>query len=121
MFKKVREKGWRGIYGWGMKIWGCGYGILIGKIYGILNFVLLISTYFMVKGFEVSFIETIAVGFIAVAIIFIAGIVFVKIGLLKAEASSNFVENPQQVEMLESIRQIKKDLEELKNGTNRNL
>ena len=110
---KIKGKTWKEIYGWTMKMWGAGYGALIGKFYGIINLVLLVSTYLIVKGFQLGFIESIILGILAVAAIFISGIFYVRLGLLKAEASSTFIENPQQHEMYLRIQRIEKKLDEL--------
>ena len=99
-------KSWKELYGWGSKIWGAGYGFLVGKFYGIINLVLLVSTYLMVKGFHLGFIESILLGITAVGVIFVSGILYVRLGLLKAESSSNFVENPQLHEMYLRIQHI---------------
>ena len=113
MLAQLKSRGWKGIYGWAMKTWGCGYGILVGKIYGIINLVLLVSTYMIVKGLPLGFIESLIIGIVGVSVIFISGIIFVKMGLLKAEADSNFIENPQQLEMYHRIQRIEDKLDKM--------
>ena len=100
----------RKTYGWGCKIWSAGYGLVVSKFYGVVNLGLLISTYLMVKGFEVNFIETIIIGVLGVSFIFVTGLFVVKFGLLKAETSSNFVENPYLFEMYERLKRIEEKL-----------
>ena len=105
MFKKF--------YGWGCKVWNAGYGLAVSKFYGIINLGLLISTYLTIKGFEVSFIETIIIGVIGVSSIFCIGLFVVKFGLLKAETASNFVENPYLMEMHDRLKRIENKLDKL--------
>lgn len=104
----------RRLYGWSCKTWNAGYGLVISKFYGVINLGLLISTYLMVKGFEISLTETIIIGVTGVGFIFLTGLFVVKFGLLKAEASSNFVENPQLFEMYERLKRIEEKLDGLK-------
>lgn len=106
-------KNWKQIYGWAAKCWTAGYGLIIARIYGIINLSLLASTYLIVKGFNFSFTETLIIGFIGVVGIFLSGVFAVKAGLLKAEASSNFHENPQSVEMYERLQRIEAKLDKL--------
>jgi len=94
----------RDFYGNMMKIYGCGYGLVLGRFQGIINIVLLGSSYLILKGYQPSFIETIAFGVIAITGIFISGYIFVKLGLQKAEMGSLFMEQPQQKEMYERIQ-----------------
>jgi len=96
---KIRE-----IYGNIMKIYGCGYGMVLGRVIGIINVVLLGSTYMIAKGYEPGFIESILFGLGIVVAIMISGYIFLKTGLQKAEMKSNFLEQPQQKEMYERIQ-----------------
>ena len=104
----------RKLYGWSCTTWNAGYNLLISKLYGLINLGLLVSTYLIIKGFEISFTETIIIGVIGASVIFLTGLFVVKSGLLKAEASRNFLENPQLVEMHERLKRIEEKLDGLK-------
>lgn len=106
-------KDWKRVYGWAAKCWTAGYGLVIARVYGIINLSLLASTYLIVKGFNFGFMETVFVGLIGVGIIFASGIFAVKVGLLKAEAASNFHENPQSVEMYDRLVRIEEKLNKM--------
>lgn len=105
--------GLRDLYGDIMKIYTSGYNFILGRFYGIINLAMLASTYFIVKGFEVGFVETIIVGFLALIIIMVTGWVYLKLGLVKAETKSNFLENPQQMEMFYRLKRIEEKLDKL--------
>ena len=108
----------KSLYGDTIKIYTSGYNFILGRFYGIVNLAMLASTYFIVKGYEVGFAETIIVGILAFAFIMFTGFVYLKLGLVKAESQSNFVENPQYVEMLARIRRIEEKLDKLGDNTN---
>ena len=108
----------RVLYGDVMKIYTSGYNFVLGRFYGIVNLALLASTFLMVKGIDVGFTETIAVGVLAVIGLMVVGWFYLKLGLVKAESQSNFVENPQNMEMLYRLRRIEEKLDkaEVKNN-----
>jgi len=99
-------KGWRRIYGELMKIWGCGYGAVLGRFQGIINIALIGSTYLLAKGFELSFLETIGFGLAIIIFIFVSGFLYLKMDLQKAEYSSNIKEQPELKEMYDKINEI---------------
>ena len=105
--------GFRTTYGNIMKIYSCGYNFILGRFYGIINLSITVSTLLTVKGMEVGFSDTIILLGVALTGIMIFGLFFVKAGLMKAEAQANFIENPQQMEILSRIRRIEDKLDKL--------
>lgn len=107
------KSGWKKFYADVMKYYGTGYGSLLGRFSGIINLALLASTYLLVKGFELSFTESVFAGVGILVFILISGYLYVKLGLLKAESASTFIENPQQFEMYQSVLRIEKKLDSI--------
>ena len=103
------------LYGDTLKIYTSGYNFILGRFYGIVNLAMLASTYLIVQGYEIDFLTTTLVGIVAIIVIMITGYVYLKLGLVKAESKSNFVENPQNMEMLTRIRRIEEILIKLEN------
>lgn len=110
----IRKKNFRTINAWVWKHWGIGYGVIIGRFYGLVNFVLLLSTFLLAKGFEISFLETIIYGLVICAIVFILGVLYAKFDFQKAEFSQNFKEQPELVQMKKDIEEIKLMLSSLR-------
>lgn len=100
-------------YIYGVKCWNTGYGSLVGRFAGIINLSLLISTFLLVKGIDMSIITTITLGIILVVGLLVLGHIYIRIGFLKAETASNFVENPPLVEMAERIKRIEEKMDKL--------
>jgi uncharacterized membrane protein YciS (DUF1049 family) len=98
--------GWRGLYGGVMKVWGIGYGAILGRAQGIINISLIGSTYLLAKGFELSFFETIGFGIVVIIFVFASGLIYIKLDLQKAEYSSNIKEQPELKEMYDKINEI---------------
>jgi len=94
-----------------IKCWNTGYGTILGRFYGVINLALLASTYLLVKGFELSFTESIAAGIALVVVILVCGFVYLKYGFQKAEFSSNFIEQPEMSDMYHRIQRIEKKLD----------
>ena len=107
---KIKNRELSHVNAWFWKHWGIGYGILIGRFYGIINFILLISVFLMNKGIEVSFIQTLVFGIVSCVIIFVSGLIYVKFDFQKAEFSSGFKEQPEMVKMKQDIEEIKEML-----------
>ena len=107
------NKGWKRRYADIMKFYGVGYGSLLGRFQGIINLALLGSSFLILKGFELSFEQTIFFGVCLLVFILISGFVYIKMGLQKAEAVSAFVENPQLCEMHAGIQRIESRLNKL--------
>lgn len=105
--------GWKKFYADIMKYYGTGYGAILGRFSGIINLALLGSTYLLVKGFELSFMQSIVVGIALLVFILISGYVYIKLGMLKAETASIFLENPQQVEMYHQLQRIEAKLDKI--------
>lgn len=109
---KVKPKtGWKMLYANIIKCWNTGYGAILGRFSGVLNLALLASTYLLVKGFELSFFQSIVVGVALIAAILISGFVYLKYGFQKAEFSSNFSEQPELADMYHRIQRIEKKLD----------
>jgi len=94
-----------------IKCWNTGYGAILGRFSGVINLALLASTYLLVKGFELSFTESIAVGIGLIVAILASGFLYLKYGFQKAEFSSNFSEQPEMADMYHRIQRIEKKLD----------
>jgi hypothetical protein len=105
---KIKPRtGWKRFYADTLKVYNAGYGAILGRVSGVVNLALLASTYLLVKGFELSFTESILVGVAFIAFIMVSGFVYLQQGLTKAEFSSGFEEQPE-------MKQMKRDIEEIK-------
>jgi hypothetical protein len=96
-----------------IKYWEAGYGKVLARFYSMLSFILMASTYLLVQGFQVGFMETFLVFLGMVVLVFVIGVIYVKTGFLKAEQGAFFNENPEFVSLRKELKEIK-DL--LKNG-----
>ena len=105
--------GWRKKYADLMKFYGTGYGSILGRFSGIINLSLLGSVFLMNKGFELSFIETIIIGIGLLTFILISGFFYIKFGLQKAEAATQFLENPQLDEMYHRVQRMEEKIDRL--------
>jgi len=101
------KSGWKMLYANVIKCWNTGYGAILGRVSGVINLALLASTYLLVKGFELSFTQSVFAGVVLIAVILVSGFVYLRFGFQKAEASSNFIEQPE-------LMQMKRDIEEIK-------
>lgn len=99
----IKDKSIKDWYGSIMKCYSVGYGMVFGRVYGIINIVLVRSTYFLVKGFNPGFFESLIIGICIVIGLFIGGLIFLRLDLQKAEQRSMFNEQPQLKEMHEKI------------------
>jgi uncharacterized membrane protein YciS (DUF1049 family) len=107
------KRGWKLLYAEIIKTYNTGYGAILGRFSGVLNLALLASTYLLVKGFELSFTQSVFVGIILIVCILISGFIYLKVGLQKAEFSSGFAEQPEMVKMKQDIEEIKDLLKEM--------
>lgn len=108
MNTKLRPaRGWKRLYADVMKTYNTGYGAILGRFTGVLNLALLASTYLLVKGFELSFTESLFAGIGIVVVILISGFLYLWFGFQKAEASSAFAEQPELMQMKLDIEEIK--------------
>ena len=105
------KSGWKMFYANTIKCWNTGYGAILGRFSGVINLALLASTYLLVKGFELSFTESIAVGIGLIVAILASGFLYLKYGFQKAEFSSNFSEQPEMADMYHRIQRIEKKLD----------
>ena len=55
--------------------------------------------------------QSIVVGIGLLIFILVSGFIYIKLGMLKAETASIFLENPQQVEMYHQLQRIEKKLD----------
>jgi len=107
-------RGLRKLYAEFIKVWNIGYSAGIGRFYGMINIILMASTFLIVKGFELSFTETIILAGVMFIFIISFGIVYVKFGFQKAEFSTQFKEQPELYEMSKRVERIESMLLELK-------
>jgi len=90
-----------------IKYWEAGYGKVLARVYSMLSFILMASTYLLLQGFQVGVFEVMLVFISLVTIVFVIGIFYVKFGWLKAEQSAFFNENPELVQIREELKDIK--------------
>jgi uncharacterized membrane protein YciS (DUF1049 family) len=109
--KTPHDSGWKKLYADLIKIYSNGYSMVLGRFYGLINLVLLGSTYLITKGFELTFIESITIGAGFFIFIMVSGLVYLKLGLQKSEYSSNLKEQPEMLEILNTIREMNKKLD----------
>jgi uncharacterized membrane protein YciS (DUF1049 family) len=107
------KSGWKLFYGHVVKCYGVGYGAVLGRFSGIINLALLGSTYLLVKGFELSFIQSVLVGVGLLIVILVSGFLYLRAGLQKAEYSSLFLEQPEMYDMYHRLQRIEKKLDSI--------
>ena len=90
-----------------IKYWEAGYGKVLARIYSMLSFILMASTYLLLQGFNVGLFEIITVFILLITAVFVIGIFYVKFGWLKAEQSAFFNENPELVLIRSELKEIK--------------
>jgi len=90
-----------------IKYWEAGYGKVLARVYSLLSFILMASTYLLLQGFEITPITMLLVFLGLVTTVFIIGTFYVKLGWLKAEQSAFFNENPELMSIREELKEIK--------------
>jgi hypothetical protein len=107
---------WKQTYAYIIKVWNTGYGAVLGRFSGVMNLFFTVATFFLVKGMDLSYTQTIILGIVVISTIMIAGFIYLKLGLQKAEFSSNFDEAPEWKDIRDRIIRIDNMLtEEQKN------
>jgi len=96
-----------------MKVYGTGYNAVLGRFSGLLNLFFTIATFLVVKEFNLGYIQTAGIFIIALTILMMLGYFYLKFDLLKAEAKSNFIEGPQQLEMYHRLQRIEAKLDKM--------
>ena len=99
-----------------IKIWNTGYGAILGRFSGVTNLFFTIATFFLVKGLDLTYTQTIILGIIVIAAIMICGYIYLKLGLQKAEYSSNVQEQPEMIELVTRVQRIEQKLDKLLEG-----
>ena len=96
-----------------IKYWDSGYSKVLGRFYGMINFILIGLTYLTLQGINVDLV-TLALLFISMVIfIFMLGLAYVKFGFLGAEQKAMYEENPEFVDLKNKVTEIKKMLKEV--------
>ena len=99
-----------------IKYWDSGYSKVLGRFYGMINFILIGLTYLTLQGINVDLL-TIALLFVSMVIfIFMLGLAYVKFGFLGAEQKAMYEENPEFVDLKNEVKEIKKLLIEARNN-----
>jgi len=93
-----------------IKIYNVGYGAILGRFSGVLNLFFTVATFLVVKGLDLGYIETLAIFIVVMIIIMTLGFLYLRVGLQKSEFSSNFREQPEMLEMMKDIKEIKNKL-----------
>ena len=96
-----------------IKYWEAGYGKVLARVYSMLSFILMASTYLLLQGFQIGILEMILVFLILITIVFVIGLFYVRFGWLKAEQTAFFNENPELMSLRSELKEIK---ELIKNG-----
>ena len=89
-----------------IKIWNTGYGAILGRFSGIMNLFFTVATFFLVKGMDLTYTQTIILGILLISVIMISGYIYLKMGFQKAEFSSNFEEQPEFKDMRDRLIRI---------------
>jgi len=84
-----------------------GKGKILGRVYGVITFVLLTSTYLVVSGEQISAFEIGYYSFWALIILTFMGYLYSKFGLLEAEQSALNIESPELMEIRSDVKEIK--------------
>jgi len=90
-----------------IKYWEAGYGKVLARVYSMLSFILMASTYLLLQGFDIGFLAIPLIFLILVTIVFIIGFFYVKLGWLKAEQAAFFNENPELINIRQELKEIK--------------
>ena len=83
---------------------------MIAKFSGVLNIVLLGSTYLMVLGVDLPFYVTITFGVSLAFFVMVMGYFYLKFDLQKSEYSSNVKEMPEMLQLFNDVKEIKEML-----------
>ena len=93
-----------------IKYWDAGYSKILGRFYGMINFILIALTYLTLQGISID-LPLMAFLFVTmVVLIFVLGIFYVKAGFLKAEQTALYLENPELCQIREELSEIKEML-----------
>lgn len=93
-----------------INFWEVGQGKVFGRINGVINFALLLSTWLIVAGVDVP--KWFILVFIILMSIFflVSGFMYIKLGLYNAEIKNYNRINPFQREVLERLDKIEKKM-----------
>jgi len=90
-----------------IKYWDAGYSKILGRFYGMINFILIGLTYLTLQGIIIDLPVILFLFISMIVLIFVLGVVYVKGGFLKAEQTALFLENPEFVELKKEVKEIK--------------
>lgn len=96
-----------------IKYWDAGYSKVLGRFYGMVNFILIASTWLIVQNITVDFLVTVILFIGMIIFVFILGIIYVKFGFLKAEQTALYQENPEFMALRQDIKNLELKLNEL--------
>ena len=106
----THDSGWKRLYAKILLVWGTGYSSILGRFQGMINLVLLASTYMLAKGFELSMVESLLFGAGLVVFIMVGGFIYLKMGLAKSEFSINVRQQTEMVQLFNDVKEIKEIL-----------
>lgn len=106
----AHDSGWKRFYANILLVWNTGYSSVLGRFQGMINLVLLASTYMLAKGFELSIVESLMFGAGLIIFIMVAGFIYLKMGLSKSEFSANVKQQPEFVQLFNDVKEIKEFL-----------
>lgn len=89
-----------------VKYWDTGYSKVMGRVYGAVVFVITFSTLLKVNGVDVGLFEMFLC-FLGISVfIFVCGVIYIKLDLLKLETESFFEENPPLCRIEKGIERL---------------
>lgn len=97
-----------------LKYWDAGWGKIVSRFWGVMNFILILATYLAISKTELSWVFYVLIALAICSFIYVAGFIYTKTGMLKAEYSNQFVEWREMNKIKELIEQMSKEIKELK-------
>jgi hypothetical protein len=102
------------ILGRHLKYWDAGWGKIVSRFWGVINFVMILATYLAVSKASLSLPIYVLIGLVICSVIYVCGYLYTKSGMLKSEYSNQFVEWREMLEIRKNIEEIKVSIGELK-------
>ena len=97
-----------------IKYWDAGYSKVLGRFYGMINFILIASTFLLIQGINIDLFVSVALFFGMIVFVFILGIIYVKFGFLGAEQTALYQENPEFMALRKDIYELREIIDVIK-------
>lgn len=98
---------WQRKYGELVKYVENGKGKILGRVYGVMTFVLIGSTYLSVSGTQIGLFEVVVWTGLLLVVFTILGYFYSKFGLLEAEQSALNLESPELMQINGWMRELR--------------